>query len=503
LHHRSTFAIKCLAAAAGLVATQAARAADGPVQRPNIVFIIADDLGYGDVSCYGEQDLPTPFIDSIAQAGVRFTAGYMACPVSSPSRAAMLTGRTPTRWGQEFNPEPRVKHVPKNFGLPLSERTFADELKLAGYSTALIGKWHQGVRPELHPQRRGFDEFFGFLHGSHSYYKSEDEPENPILRGTNPVHEDAYLTTAFTREAVDYINRHQTQPFCLVLSYNAPHVPNEPPPHKYMDRFPNAENPTRRIVAAMISAMDDGIGTVLNTLRQERLEDNTLVIFVSDNGGAFSRNHPFAGGKGNLLEGGIRVPFMLQWKGHIQAGQVLSEPVIGTDLYSTILAAAGATPPKDRQIDGVDLLPLCLGKATTPLHPYLAWRYGEQFALRQGDYKLVQTKKIKKRLVDLQTDVTEEFDLSPKLPQVVAREKETYAQWDTRNSPPAPRHRGAGCRRLQRRRPQALAPNPILGHRRHLARPGRRIPRLRRLHRATNREGLAPVAQLQRLYFPL
>lgn len=425
-----------LASAALLGASATARAQPAPSpKRPDIVFIIADDLGYGDVSCQGATDLPTPGIDAIAKAGVRFSAGYMASPVSSPSRAAMLTGRYPTRFGHEFNVDGHPEKAPANFGLPLGERTFADQLKAAGYVTGLVGKWHEGMGPQYHPLHRGFSEFFGFLHGSHSYYKSTNP--SPILRGYDAVNERQYLTEAFTREARSFVHRHRSEPFCLMLPYNAPHVPlTPPPPEKYMQRFGNVADSERRLMCATISALDDGVQGVMEQLRADGLEENTLVIFVSDNGGAHSHNRPFAGGKGSLLEGGIRVPFMLQWKGHIAPGQVIDEPVIGMDLYSTILSVAGAHPPTDRPIDGVDLLPLCMGHAVSPLHPFLAWRDGDQCAIRQGDWKLARTRGSAAVLVNLKENPREHPELaSNDLPRA-AELKKLYEQWDAQNVPP-------------------------------------------------------------------
>ncbi len=267
-------------------------------RKPNIVVIVADDLGYADVGFQGCKDIPTPNIDALARAGVRCTNGYVSCPVCSPTRAGLITGRYQQRFGHEFNPGPT--RTDDSFGLPLSQVTLADRLKRAGYATGIVGKWHLGFVPKYQPQKRGFDEFFGFLGGAHSYLNMKADMNLPILRGTEPVTEQGYLTDAFAREATAFIERHKDEPFFLYLTFNAVHNPLETA-EKYLKRFPSIDDPKRRKYAAMLSAMDDGIGQVLAKINELKLDDQTLVFFISDNGGPpganSSRNDPLRGAK--------------------------------------------------------------------------------------------------------------------------------------------------------------------------------------------------------------
>ncbi len=294
----------------------------GGDRAPNVIILLADDLGYGELGCQGNTDIPTPHIDSLAQNGVRFTTGYVTGPNCSPSRAGLLTGRTPTRFGYEFNPIGERNELP-GYGLPASERTLAEALHDMGYTTGIIGKWHLGGTAPYHPFRHGFDEFFGFTHEGHYYvpppwrgvtsllrrkalpdlsqgiwsgknglnfttHMGHNEPDydanNPIIRGGQPVNETAYLTNALTREATDFIDRHSDKPFFLYLAYNAVHSPMQGT-DEAIRRFAHIEDLQRRIFAAMLASMDDSVGQVINQLRNSRIEDNTLVFFLSDNGG--------------------------------------------------------------------------------------------------------------------------------------------------------------------------------------------------------------------------
>jgi len=445
-------------------------------RQPNLIVFLADDLGYGELGCQGNPEIPTPHIDSIAANGVRFTAGYVAAPNCSPSRAGLLTGRTPTRFGYEFNPTGALNEDPA-FGLPAEEVTVAESLHDAGYTTGLIGKWHQGGTAKYHPFRHGFDEFFGFTHEGHYFvpppyngvttmlrrktlpgggkgrwvgkkgliygtHMGYDEPDydanNPIVRGGQPVVESEYLTDAFTREAVNFIDRHDDKPFFLYLAYNAVHSPLQGA-DAYMKKLAHIEDVHRRIFAAMLANMDDSIGAVLAQLRKSGLEEDTLVFFLSDNGGPTreltSSNAPLRGSKGMMYEGGLRVPFMAQWKGVIPAGRVYGKPVAVYDIYATAAAnCAGVTAPK--QVEGVDLLPFLTGKDTGRPHQTLFWRQGGKTALRHGDWKLVrmgrrlQAGKVKWELYDLSKDISEETNLAETNPERLA---ELVAIWEKMN----------------------------------------------------------------------
>lgn len=375
----------------GIVASAGlGRAAEA--RKPNVVVLISDDMGHADLGFQGGLDIPTPHLDALAASGVRCSNGYVSGPYCSPTRAGFLTGRYQQRFGHEFNGGGHSPNGP--VGLPVSETTIADRLKAAGYATGLVGKWHLGAAPQFHPQKRGFDEFFGFLGGAHTYNagKSTD-----IYRGTEAVEEPTYLTDAFSREAVSFIDRHKDAPFFLEVAFNAVHTPMEAT-NERLARFSSISDPTRRAYAAMLSAMDDAVGAILDKLRASGLEEDTLVVFFNDNGGPTmlgttingSRNDPFRGSKRTTLEGGVHVPFVLSWKGKLPAGKVYEQPVIQLDVLPTALAAAGVAAQPDWKLDGVDLLPFLTGSDSKAPHDTLFWRLGEQAAIRQGDWKLVR-----------------------------------------------------------------------------------------------------------------
>jgi len=425
------------AGAAGLLAGRLG-AAEARPRKPNVVVIISDDQGYADVGVQGCKDIPTPHLDSIAKNGVRFTNGYVSCPVCSPTRAGLATARYQQRFGHEFNTGPPPGSLREFVGLPLTEVTFADAMKAAGYVTGAVGKWHLGMRPQYHPFKRGFDEFFGFQHGGHSYLKLKPDDYNPIQRGDKPIHEKEYLTDAFSREAVAFIERHKAKPFFLYLAYNAVHTPLEATA-KYLDRFPNIKDRKRRIYAAMLAAMDDGVGAVLKALRDAGIEDDTLVFFLSDNGGPTranaSLNTPLKGGKGTMWEGGIRVPFFIQWKRRLPAGTTYDQPVIALDIFPTAVAAAGGTMPADRPIDGVNLLPYLKGEKPGAPHEALFWRMGPRHAVRKGNWKLVQMA-AQPELYDLAADIGETTDLAADKPDILKDLADTYAAWDAQMAKP-------------------------------------------------------------------
>jgi arylsulfatase A-like enzyme len=431
---------KTVAAVFGIalvVALCSARAQGSDEKRPNVLLILADDLGYGELSCQGNPQVPTPNIDSIARNGVRCTNGYVSGPYCSPTRAGLLTGRYQQRFGHEFNPGP-AGNEDKNFGLPLEETTLAERLKAAGYVTGMFGKWHLGYRSELQPTRRGFDEFFGFLGGAHSYLDAKAAPANPILHGTTPVETVDYTTDAFGRAAVSFIEQHQKEPWFVYLPFNAVHAPLQAL-EKYLDRFKSIEDERRRAFAAMLSALDDNVGLVLSKVRSLGLENDTLILFISDNGGptrnTTSGNGPLNGFKAQVWEGGIRVPFLVQWKGRIPAGKILDQPVIQLDIHPTVLAAVGQSVPKDARLDGVNLLPyLTADKADAP-HEALFWRFGAQRAVRKGDWKLTDLGNGPK-LFNLAKDLGEKNDLATQEPDKLKELEADYSAWNAHNVEP-------------------------------------------------------------------
>jgi arylsulfatase A-like enzyme len=408
-------------------------------RKPNIVVIVADDMGYADCGFQGCKDIPTPSIDSLAAHGVRLTRGYVSGPYCSPTRAGLMTGRYQQRFGHEFNPTGGNK-LDSDVGLPLTETTIADRLKGAGYATGLVGKWHLGHSPKFHPIKRGFQEFYGFLDGAHSYVP-DDGP--PILRGETPVAKPPYLTDAFGEEAAAFIERHKREPFFLYLAFNAVHTPMQAPQSR-LDRFSQITDPRRRTYAGMLTSMDDAVGKVLAKLRGEGLEENSLIFFFSDNGGPTMRgttingssNAPLRGSKRTTLEGGIRVPFVVQWKTKLPEGKVFEQQAIQLDVLPTALAAAGVEVKSEWELDGVNLLPYLSGAEQGAPHETLFWRLGTQRAITQSKWKLVEYDPVAdglsakdplpKRLYDLLADPGEEHDVSSKHPGVA---RELNSQW--------------------------------------------------------------------------
>ncbi|MCC7147445.1 MAG: sulfatase-like hydrolase/transferase [Phycisphaeraceae bacterium] len=425
-------------------------------RKPNILVIMADDLGYGDLGCYGNTQIPTPHLDALAAGGLRFTDGYVTAPVCSPSRAGFLTGRYQQRCGHEFNGGATPGATMQTYGLPVSERTLADELQAAGYVTGIVGKWHLGMADRFHPLRRGFTECYCFLEAWFSYLNPQDDPRI-IYRNLAPAQKtSAYLTDTFAREAQAFLHRHREEPFFLYLPFNAPHTPLQAS-DKYLQRFAHVADETKRTYMAMVSALDDGVGQVMQTLRDLNLEDNTLVLFLVDHGAPShvtpGSNYPLRGHKAQVLEGGIRVPFLASWKGRIPPG-ICHEPVISLDIFPTALALAGRTVSPNLTLDGKSLLPLLLenpapGSAPgsnpapgskpaprQPLHDTLFWRMGPQQALRRGPWKLVRSKETPWQLYNLADDLGESTDRAAANPQVAQELLTAYQHWNAQLPPP-------------------------------------------------------------------
>lgn len=426
-------------------------AADTP--KPNILVILADDLGYGDVGVHGCKDIPTPHIDALARSGIRFTSGYVTGPLCSPTRAALMAGRHQCRFGHELNPPAITEPNPGKIGLDLRETTFADRMKRAGYVTGALGKWHLGEGEEYHPLSRGFDEFFGFTGGAHSYVIAGDKRYGPIVRGREPVELKGYLTDVLADEAADFMRRHREEPFFLYLAFNAVHTPMDAPAEARA-KFSSIQDPQRRTYAAMTWKMDEAVGRITQKLRDLGLAEKTLVFFLSDNGGPLVRgaavngssNAPLRGGKTQLLEGGIRVPFMAVWPGVLPADKVDDRPVIQLDLVPTALAAAGVTIDPSWKLDGVNLLPYLTGKASGVPHESLFWRHGGQWAVRQGPWKLVrwldrhdneaESRMIEPQLFNLADDIAEQHNLIATQPDKARELQAAYDEWNKGNIPP-------------------------------------------------------------------
>lgn len=417
---------------------------------PNIIIILTDDQGYGDVGFNGCTDIPTPGIDRIAQNGVVCTNGYASFAVCGPSRAGLLTGRYQDRFG--FSRNPLLAPNDSTMGLPASEETLAQLLKKAGYKTGILGKWHLGTHPSQHPNTRGFDEFFGFLEGGHRYFPEEwnindisackqqyDAYRTKLLRNNEITEETEYLTDALSREAVDFIKRNSKQPFFLYLAYNAPHAPLQAS-EKYLSRFSQIADTRRRTYAAMVSAVDDGVTNVLNALAALKLEENTIVFFLSDNGGPTkdnaSSNKPLRGFKGDFYEGGIRVPFAVQWKGILPAGSKYDKPVIALDIFGTA-AALNKLQPRN-PIDGVNLIPFLSGKNSSYPHEALYWRgsNSDKWAIRTASDKLLLLGDKTERYA-ITSDISESNNLHVASPDPSAALKNRIENWKKNLVPPA------------------------------------------------------------------
>jgi arylsulfatase A-like enzyme len=452
-------------------------------KKPNIIILLADDLGKYDISLYGGKSTPTPQIDSLASSGVTFTNGYVTASICSPSRAGILTGRYQERFGHEFQPGDRY---PKNNfeyygfkylintnnwklnpkieypneasiatqGLPQSEITFADIAKKQGYSTGIIGKWHLGHNKGFFPQDRGFDYHYGFYQAFSLYEPEDDNPDiinhhhkdftdkmiwgngrvgiGQIRRNKTIIDEKAYLTEKFAEEAEAFIDKNKTKPFLLYVPFNAPHTPFQVR-KKYYDRFPNVKDENKRVYFAMISALDDAVGRIVAKVKKEGLEENTLIFFASDNGGAdytfATTNAPFKGGKFSHFEGGINVPFALSWKGKIKPHTLYNNSVISLDIFSTVAAAIHSKLPTDRVYDGVDLIQKV--NKNERAHQNLYWRSGDAKAVRSGDFKLIISGKTHEQwLYNLANDKSETTDLSNQNPEKVKELKVALQNWE-------------------------------------------------------------------------
>lgn len=426
-------------------------------RKPNVIIIMTDDQGYGDLSCMGASDFTTPHLDDLARRGARFSCMYSNSPVCSPSRAALLTGRYPGYAG--------VRSVlaghRRASGITPAVPTMAAALKKEHYRTCLIGKWHLGLKEECRPNANGFDEFYGFLAGcvdyySHIFYWSmadgHTNPTHDLWDNGQEVFENGeYLTEMITRKSVEFIRESANDPFLLFIGYNAPHYPMHAP-KKYLDRF--AHLPAdRRIMAAMISAVDDGVGEIVAELARQDLTEDTILYFQSDNGPSReSRNWMdgredkyyggssgiFTGHKFSLFEGGIRVPAVFCWPGHVPAGQVIHDPAASMDIFPTVLDAVG-TDASLYQLDGNSLLSrLICGRDCT--HHRIFWEMDQQTAVRQGRYKLVLNGQLEENssarepvfLADLLDDPGEKVNLAAQMPELTEELKAAALEWRQR-----------------------------------------------------------------------
>jgi len=416
--------------------------------RPNIIFVLVDDMGYADLGCYGAKVIRTPNIDRLAREGLKFTDFYANAPVCTPTRCAFITGRWQQRvgfeWamgytaeqvrrvGDRWAPEPDM-HV---LGLPDSEVTIATVLRNAGYATGAFGKWHLGYQPQFNPTRRGFDEYFGTLLGHSDYYRYNYFDGTYELRdGDQPVKAEGYLTDLLNRRAVEFVRKHAGRPFFVYLPHQAVHAPYQPPlrpePPVSKERMNDG---SRRDYAAMLEKVDEGVGMLLAELDRQGVANNTLIVLSSDNGGAhFSDNSPLFNGKQSLWEGGIRVPCLMRWPARLPAGKAVNQPAITMDLTATFAAIAAAETPSDRPFDGINLLPIVTGE-----HPEVSrtffWRVNrtgrQQKAIRHGDWKYVLDGGYVNLLFNLKDDIGERRNLAIHHAEIMRDLQQRLEAWE-------------------------------------------------------------------------
>jgi arylsulfatase A-like enzyme len=442
----------------------AVHAADLPKHKPNILVILADDLGYADIPAHGGKGLSMPHLDELTRQGVRFSNGYVTSPQCSPSRCGLLTGTYNQRFGHEHN---GCEQAAFNAGA----KTLAEHLKPAGYATAAYGKWHLGDNVESHqPTKHGFDECWGFK--DYAEAAKVDAAGFPVpLRPANAFHAQAFAT-----RAARFIEAHAAQPWFIYLAMHEPHVQVIPTPESDSLTQQASSDPLRQKCLGALHDLDEGIGIVLAKLQALKLEERTLVVFLSDNGAPIdtleiaqqagrkikapkpeakapsaagaenddkavngSRNEPLRGRKGLMWEGGIRVPFVMTWKGVLPAGQTYNQPVISLDIAATALAAADTAPLSGTKLDGVNLLPFLKGENKSAPHERLFWRYADRnlFAVREGHWKLVQSHTETAQLYDLDADISERHDLSAQHPDIVKRLQIAWDEWNATLKPPA------------------------------------------------------------------
>ena len=404
--------------------------------RPNILLIVSDDQGYADAGFQGSRDIPTPQLDRLASRGIRFTSGYVTHAFCSPSRAGLMAGRYQQRFGHErnvfFDPTDHTE------GLPTTETLLPARLAAAGYQTGWIGKWHLGAAREFVPASRGFQETYGFVGGGHRFRDWKVNPKQeyfiPLERNGQPIETTLHLTAALGQEAVAFVHRNADKPWFLFLAFNAPHNPQEPTDER-LARFASIENPLRRKYAAQMSLLDDAIGQTLAALHNTGQDARTLVIYLSDNGGPPARisganNAPLRGAKGSVYEGGFRVPFLMSWPGRLAAGTIEDRPVSAIDIFATSLALAGAGMPQDHAYDSVNLMPYLTGENPEAPHQRLFWRNGKDWAIREGDWKLVRVRRQPDELYNLAQDVGETNNLVYAEPKIAARLAASLAAWN-------------------------------------------------------------------------
>ena len=439
-----------------IASVQASTVTPEKTERPNILLILADDLGYNDVGFNGSTDIITPNLDALAQTGTTFSQAYVAHPFCGPSRAGLLTGRYPHKIGAQFN----LPTKGSNVGVPTNEEFISKLLQNNGYFTGAIGKWHLGTTNEYHPNQRGFDEFYGFLGGGHSYFPDQfnkqyanqvkqgllniNEYITPLEHNGKQVKETEYITDALSREAVTFVNKAEgnDKPFFLYLAYNAPHVPLQAK-QEDMDMFPKINDKKRKTYAGMVYAVDRGVGEIVAALKKNNQLDNTLIVFLSDNGGKQgegSNNYPLTAGKGSVREGGTRSPMLFHWPKHVAAGKQFNHPILALDFYPTFAGLAQASIPVDKKYDGKNVWQALQADQNPRVNEsfyVLRHRKGSSdAAVRRNEWKAVKEGDKQWKLYNIEKDISERHDVS-KLHKVLMNDMISEMEsWSWNNAQP-------------------------------------------------------------------
>lgn len=433
---KSHMKIKLLIIGISLFVAQGLIYAQNIKEKPNFIIILADDLGYGDVGFTGSKQIKTPHIDALAKSGVIFTQGYVSAPVCGPSRAGLITGRNQVNFGYDNNLGVVLPQFDENHsGLPVGEKTIADRLAELGYTNGIIGKWHLGEADHFHPTKRGFHEFWGYLGGGHNYFATEPSGakyDRPIISNYKEPQPITYLTDDKGDECVDFIKRHKGEPFFLYASFNAPHAPMQAT-EEDLKLYADIKDEKRRTYAAMVHRLDVNVGRIVDELKKQGIYENTVIVFLSDNGGPDTNNGsinaPFKGRKGILLEGGIRVPFVMSYPAKLESS-VFDQAITSLDLTPTFVALAGGKTTKKDKLDGVNIYPYITNELEGAPHETMLWRFTISAGIRKGNWKLIRLPDRLPLLFDVDKDPSEQNNVARENWDLVEHMLKELGDWD-------------------------------------------------------------------------